>query len=46
MIFHAVQTVPFWMMIGGIATAWIFSIYRTQWADWVQKKFSEVYDKV
>ncbi|CAB9542393.1 NADH-ubiquinone oxidoreductase chain L (EC 1.6.5.3) [uncultured Gammaproteobacteria bacterium] len=40
MIFHAVQTVPFWMMIGGIATAWIFSIYRTQWADWVQKKFS------
>ncbi|CAC9609489.1 NADH-ubiquinone oxidoreductase chain L (EC 1.6.5.3) [uncultured Gammaproteobacteria bacterium] len=40
MIFHAVQTVPFWMMISGIATAWIFSIYRTQWADWVQKKFS------
>ncbi len=40
MIFHAVKTVPFWMMIGGIATAWIFSIYRTQWADWVQKKFS------
>ncbi|CAC9630414.1 NADH-ubiquinone oxidoreductase chain L (EC 1.6.5.3) [uncultured Gammaproteobacteria bacterium] len=40
MIFHAVQTVPFWMMIGGIATAWVFSIYRTQWADWVQKKFS------
>jgi len=40
MIFHAVQTVPFWMMIGGIVTAWVFSIYRTKWADWVQKKFS------
>ncbi len=38
MIPHAIQTLPFWMMIGGIATAWVFSIYRTQWADWVQKK--------
>jgi NADH-quinone oxidoreductase subunit L len=28
------------MMIGGIVTAWVFSIYRTKWADWVQKKFS------
>ncbi len=38
MIPHAIQTLPFWMMIGGIATAWVFSIYRTQWADWIQKK--------
>jgi NADH-quinone oxidoreductase subunit L len=38
MISHAIQTLPFWMMIGGIASAWVFSIYRTQWADWVQKK--------
>ncbi|MBA5249097.1 MAG: NADH-quinone oxidoreductase subunit L, partial [Gammaproteobacteria bacterium] len=42
MISHAVQTVPFWMMVGGIASAWLFSLYRTQWADWVQKKFSAV----
>jgi NADH-quinone oxidoreductase subunit L len=39
MIPHAVQTLPFWMMVGGIATAWVFSLYRTQWADWVQNKF-------
>ncbi len=38
MISHAIQTLPFWMMIGGIASAWVFSIYKTQWADWVQKK--------
>jgi len=38
MISHAIQTLPFWMMIGGVASAWVFSIYRTQWADWVQKK--------
>jgi NADH dehydrogenase subunit L (EC 1.6.5.3) len=39
MIPHAVQTLPFWMMVGGIATAWVFSLYRTQWADWVQINF-------
>lgn len=38
MISHAIQTLPFWMMIGGVASAWVFSIYRTQWADWAQKK--------
>ncbi len=38
MIPHAIQTLPFWMMIGGIVTAWVFSIYKTQWADWIQKK--------
>lgn len=42
MISHAVQTLPFWMMVGGIASAWLFSLHRTQWADWVQKKFSMV----
>ncbi len=42
MISHAVQTVPFWMMAGGIVSAWVFSLHRTQWADWIQKKFSMV----
>ncbi|WXT99536.1 MAG: NADH-quinone oxidoreductase subunit L [Catillopecten margaritatus gill symbiont] len=42
MISHAVQTLPFWMMVGGIISAWAFSLYRTQWADWVQSKFSAV----
>ncbi len=39
MISHAVQTLPFWMMIGGIVAAWVFSLHKTQWADWVQRKF-------
>jgi NADH-quinone oxidoreductase subunit L len=39
MISHAVFTVPFWMMVGGIVAAWILSLYRTQWADWIQKTF-------
>ena len=42
MISHAVFTVPFWMMVGGIVTAWIFSLYRTQWAAWVQSKFQGI----
>ena len=39
MIPHAVYTLPFWMMVGGIVAAWILSLYRTQWADWIQKTF-------
>jgi len=39
MIPHAVQTLPFWMMVGGIVAAWILSLYRTQWAEWIQKTF-------
>jgi len=39
MIPHALQTLPFWMMVGGIASAWVLTLYRTQWATWIQKKF-------
>lgn len=39
MIPHALQTLPFWMMVGGIASAWVLTLYRSQWADWIQKKF-------
>ena len=39
LITHSVMTLPFWMMVGGIATAWLFSLYRTQWADAIQKRF-------
>ncbi len=42
MIPHALQTLPFWMMVGGIVAAWVFSLYRTQWADWVQSKFQGI----
>ena len=39
MIPHAFVTLPFWMMVGGIAAACVFSLYRTQWADAIQKRF-------
>jgi NADH-quinone oxidoreductase subunit L len=39
LITHSVMTLPFWMMVGGIGTAWLFSLYRTQWADAIQKRF-------
>jgi len=39
LITHSVMTLPFWMMVGGIATAWLFSLYRTEWADAIQKRF-------
>jgi len=39
LITHSVMTLPFWMMVGGVATAWLFSLYRTQWADAIQKRF-------
>ena len=39
MIMHAVQTWPFWMMVGGIASAWTLTLYKPAWATWIQKKF-------
>ncbi len=42
MISHAVQTAPFWMMLGGVIAAWVFSLYKTQWADWMQSTFKRI----
>ena len=42
LITHSVMTLPFGMMVGGIATAWLFSLYRTQWADAIQKRFRRI----
>jgi NADH-quinone oxidoreductase subunit L len=39
MIAHALQTWPFWMMVGGIASAWLLTLHRAEWATWIQKKF-------
>jgi len=43
MIPHAFVTAPFWMMVAGIAAAWLFSLYRTDWADAIQKRFHRTY---
>ncbi|MCS5591017.1 MAG: NADH-quinone oxidoreductase subunit L [Gammaproteobacteria bacterium] len=42
LITHSVMTLPFWMMVGGVATAWLFSLHRRQWADAIQKRFHRV----
>jgi NADH-quinone oxidoreductase subunit L len=42
LITHSVMTLPFWMMVGGVATAWLFSLHKTQWADYIQKKFHRI----
>ena len=39
MIPHALQTLPFWMMVGGAVSAWVLTLYRAQWASWIQTKF-------
>ena len=39
MIPHALQTWPFWMMVGGIASAWVLTLHRAEWATWIQTKF-------
>ncbi len=39
LMLHAVVTVPFWMMVGGSLAAWVFSLYRTDWAKQIQERF-------
>ena len=39
LMLHAVVTVPFWMMVGGSLAAWVFSLYRTDWAKKIQERF-------
>jgi len=39
MMLHAIATVPFWMMVGGSLAAWVFSLYRTDWAKKIQERF-------
>ena len=39
LILHAIATVPFWMMVGGSLAAWVFTLYRTDWAKKIQERF-------
>ena len=43
MIIHALLTPVFWLMIAGVLTAWIFTLYRVRWADIVKRRFSFIY---
>ena len=39
LMLHAIVTVPFWMMVGGSMAAWVFTLYRTDWAKKIQERF-------
>jgi len=39
LMLHAIVTVPFWMMVGGSLAAWVFTLYRTDWAKKIQERF-------
>ena len=39
LMLHAVVTIPFWMMVGGSLAAWVFTLYRTDWAKKIQERF-------
>jgi NADH-quinone oxidoreductase subunit L len=39
MVMHAFTTVPFWLALGGVATAWFFYIHRPDLAGVARRKF-------
>lgn len=41
---HAVYTPPFWMMVIGIISAWIFTLKKPQWADVLKNKLSLIHN--
>ncbi|HKY01301.1 MAG TPA: NADH-quinone oxidoreductase subunit L [Burkholderiales bacterium] len=40
MVLHAFGTLPFWLAIGGLATAWVFYILKPEWPGIVRQKLS------
>jgi NADH-quinone oxidoreductase subunit L len=42
MTLHALATVPFWLSIAGVATAWFFFIHRPELAAVVRRKFGPI----
>ena len=40
---HAVQTIPFWLAIGGVVTAWLLYVQLPQIPAWFAKTFNGVY---
>lgn len=43
MALHAGSTLPFWLALAGILTAWLFTAGFPLWADWLKQRFSLVY---
>lgn len=43
MMMHALSTVPFWLSVGGIFTAWFLYIARTDLPEKIKKMFGPIY---
>lgn len=43
MALNATQTLPFWLALAGIVTAWLFNLGCPQWADSLKKRLSWLY---
>lgn len=43
MALNATQTLPFWLALAGILTAWLFNLGCPQWADSLKKRLSWLY---
>ena len=43
MALHAVSTLPFWLMLAGVATAWVLYLWRTEWPAALRRRFGFVY---
>ncbi|HOW48249.1 MAG TPA: NADH-quinone oxidoreductase subunit L [Rubrivivax sp.] len=43
MALHAVSTLPFWLMLAGVATAWVLYLWRTEWPAVLRRRFGFVY---
>ena len=43
MALHAASTLPFWLMLAGVATAWVLYLWRTEWPAALRRRFGFVY---
>ena len=43
MAIHALTTLPFWLALSGVATAWLFYLKRPDIPAMIQKKFMPIY---
>lgn len=43
MALDAGETLPFWLSLAGIVTAWLFVVMRPQWSEVLKKRFAGIY---
>jgi NADH-quinone oxidoreductase subunit L len=43
MALHSVSTLPFWLMVAGVVTAWVLYLWRPAWSEAIRARFGFVY---